>query len=166
MPEQPDAQYRQQKGDSVAAGCEQIAKGSREGWEGKDQPGGQRLHPSAADGKDADQNAHGNGQQNQGNYTVNPGHGYIGEQGIQCSQPPPAGDHGGAFGKQALYLVMIHKLVGKGEGVGQKAEYQRGHQGNPVGVPQAGQRTQDSLKEQRMGCIRLHRQKTPFFLPL
>ena len=78
------------------------------------------------------QDTHGHRQKENGENAVNPGHGHIGKQVVHKAQPPATQHHAAALGEQGIGLIVVHKLVGEGKAVGQKAEDQCGAQGYPV----------------------------------
>ena len=147
----PSGQHRQQKGQTVAAAHEHIAESARERRKGDYQSRRQNLRPGAFQRQQAHQNAHGHRQKENGENAVNPGHGHIGKQVVHKAQPPATQHHAAALGEQGIGLVVVHKLIGKGKAVSQKAENQCGAQGYPVFLGLFGKPEKEPLKEQGIG---------------
>ena len=96
------------------------------------------------------QNAHGHRQKENGENAVNPGHGHIWKENVHKTKTPAAQHHTAALGEQGVDLVVVHKLIGKGEAVGEKAENQGCAQGYLVSFGLSAQPGQHPLKQQRV----------------
>lgn len=121
----------QQEGKGKGTAGEHIAEQTRQRGEDHNTSGQNSLKQPVADAEHVHQNADTYRHQENSQKTVNPGHGIVGENGIQSPETPASGNNGGTLNKQGMGLIVIEELVGQHKAVSQKAEYHRRKKRSP-----------------------------------
>ena len=137
--QQPQCQNAQEEGKAVGAAGKHIAKQPNDRRKHDDATGQQHLQQFALYMKQPDDQADAQSEEHQRQDTVDPGHGIIGENAVQCPQTPAAGGDSGTLAKKLPNLIVVDKLVGEGEHVSKNTPDQTGQKGHPVGPKEGSQ---------------------------
>ena len=143
----PDGEHRQQQGQRIGHGGEEITEQPRHRGEADEHGGEHPLQEGVFDLKQAQGQAGGDREEEDAQQPVDPRHARVGEEEARRVEQPAAEADAAALAEQGIDLIRVEQLVGEGKAVGHQADREPREQRDPVLPQQDAAAAQKALRQ-------------------